>query len=162
MENHSSIQEVLFFTRAFSKFSPELQQSALQPASAGALHGMTSSRKWSEKSKSWTSQNPKGSYCGHFQNELSLVQFLGSGQKVCLDGGDGGGCSCAFLQHSKAPKTGVLLPSFPGKPTWLAGHDSRAGGVQSLELQAGSSVLAFHRLVVGSSASQGGKLEELL
>lgn len=101
MENHSSIQEVLFFTRAFSKFSPELQQSALQPASAGALHGMTSSRKWSEKSKSWTSQNPKGSYCGHFQNELSLVQFLGSGQKVCLDGGDGGVCSCAFLQHSE-------------------------------------------------------------
>lgn len=81
----------VFFTRAFSKFGPELQQSALQPASAGALHRMPSSRKWSDLSirkenQSWTSQNPKESFCSCFRSKFSLVQFLGAGQKVCRAG----------------------------------------------------------------------------
>lgn len=173
-----------FFTRDFSKFSPELQHSAPQPASAGALHGMPSSRKWSDLSirkedQSWTSQTPKDSYCGHFQNEFSLVQFLASGQKVCLDGydgwdgsweGGGDGCSCAFLQHScvlhcKTSKTGLLPPLLARQTqscrtgiAWLQGWWSAAawsspGRVISACLSRADGCLSGRKLCL----SQGGK-----
>lgn len=183
MKCHSSILEVHFFTRAFSKFSPELQQSAPQPASAGVLHRMPSSRKWSDLSirrenQSWTSQNLKDSYCDHFQNEFSQVQFLGSGQKVCLDGWDGSwevGEWRAWLQlcfspaqqvlPCKASKTG-LLPSLlprqtPSCKTGIAGlqgqcraaAQSSPGRIISACLSRADGCLSARKLCL----SQGGK-----
>lgn len=159
MKSHSSILEV-FFYKSFSKFGPGLQQSALQPASAGALHRMPSSRKWSDLSirkenqshgQIKTQKNLFAAvsevnflWCNSLeQDKKSVVQgcrmdMMGGTAAGMLEGGEDG-CSCASLQHSECctaehQRHQCSLPSFPGKPTaaGLALHDSRASGVQQL------------------------------
>lgn len=112
------------------------------------------------------------------------MQFLGAGQKACLDGhddgtaagmleGGGDGCSFASLQHSKCctakhQRQDCSLPSFQQThscTTGIAGLQGQGSAALGAS-QAGSSVLAFHVLMaaylVGGSASQGREAEELL
>lgn len=146
---------------------------------------MPSSRKWSDlsirkKNQSWTSQNRKDCYCGHFQNEFFLVQFRGSGQKVCFDGYDGWDGSWdvggwRWLQlcfspaqpvlHCKASEAGLLPPLLPRQTqscmagiAWLQGQGSAAaqsspGRIISACLSRADSCLSARKLCL----SQGGK-----
>lgn len=126
-----------FFTRAFSKFSPELQQSALQPASAGALpmecQAAGNGQTWAlgrkikamDKSKPkrlllWPF--PKGIFSGAIPwiRTKSLSWWMGWQLGCWRVEGMAAVVLFSSTAHCKASKTG-LLPPLPPRQTHSAG-----------------------------------------